>query len=270
MTQDPRQDAFRNYFYSQLDKIAANEDYSTVERCLALRRHILELFERATERDKLHFSTNFARISYAAHKFGIAASHIHQERRFRGRHPARLSGENLAKHLETGYRLATELTRALYGGAVPQPWVEYLTKPYPFPYVKPEVRKRFATLRAVAVEFDAEDELLYVREEAKPERSFGIPYGTDEVNNSLVAEALAIVRQVSGCPVILNLLGAELRADGLLYPEQIVVEPDFLVDVTAVAESFGGTHSFQPWSGLARKLVPFDQSLPLVRGNLVN
>jgi len=270
MTQDQRQDAFRHYFYRQLDKIAANQEYTTAERCLALRRHILELFERATEKDKLHFSTNFARISYAAHKFGIAANHIHQERRFRARKPAQLTAEELTRQLETGYRLATELTRALYGGAVPQPWVAYLTKPYPFPYIKPEIRERFAALRVVAVEFDHEDKLLFVREEARPERTFGVSYAADEVSNPLVAEALAIVRQVSGVPVILNLLGAELRADGLLYPEQVVVEPDYLVDVTAVAESFGGTHSFQPWSGVAKKLVPFTPTLPLVRGNLVN
>lgn len=270
MTQDQRQDAFRNYFYRQLDNLAANVEYTDAERCRALRRHILELFERATEKDKLHFSTNFARISYAAHKFGIAANHIHQERRFRARKPSQLSGEDLDKQLETGYRLATELTRALYGGAVPQPWVAYLTKPYPFPYVKPEVRERFAALRAVAVEFDPEDQMLFVREEARPERTFGISYKRDEVNNPLVAEALAIVRQVSGVPVILNLLGAELRADGLLYPEQVVVEPDYLVDVTAVAESFSGTHSFQPWTSVSKKLVPFVPTLPLVRGNLVN
>jgi DNA replication ATP-dependent helicase Dna2 len=270
MTQDQRQDAFRKYFYRQLDKIAANGEYAAVERCLALRRHVLELFERATDKDKLHFSTNFARISYAAHKFGIPSSHIHQERRFRARKPSKLSTQELEQQLETGYRLATELTRALFGGAVPQPWVDYLTRPYPFPYEKPEVKERFPTLRVVAVEFDTEEKLLYVREEARPERTYGIPYSSDDVNNPLVGEALAIVRQVSGLPMVLNLISAELRSDGHLHPDQIVVEPDYLLDVTSVAESFSGTHSFQPWSNIAKKLVPFRQAIPLVRGNLVN
>lgn len=270
MTNDQRQDAFRNYFYRQLDKIAVNEEYSTSERCLALRRFVLELFERATEKDKLHFSTHFARISYAAHKFGIPASHVHQERRFRARRPRKLTAEDLDKQLETGYRIAVELTRALFGGAVPQDWVDYLTRPYPFPYEKPEVKDRFATLRVVGVELDEEEQMLYIREESRPERTYTIPFGPDDVENPLVKQALAIVRQVSGVPVLLNLINAELRTDGHLYPEQIVVEPDYLLDVTAVAESFGGTHTFQPWSGLAKKMAPFEQTLPLVRGNLVN
>ena len=270
MTHPQRQDAFRKYFYRQLDKIVANEKYSDTERALALRRLILELFERATEKDKLHFSTNFARISYAAHKFGVPNVHIYQERRFRQRRPAKLNAEELAAHLTTGYRVATELTRALFGGAVPQPWVEYLTLPYPIPYVKPEVKQRFPTLRAVAVEFAYEEELLYVREEARPEQVYSIPYGTDEVPNPFIAQAIAIVKQISGLPRALNLINAELRDDGHLYPAQMVVEPDYLIDVTAVADSFSGTHHYQPWTSIAKKLVTMKQALPLVRGNLVN
>ena len=270
MTDPQRQDAYRKYFYRQLDKIAGNAKYSDTERALALRRLILELFERATEKDKLHFSTNFARISYAAHKYGVPHAHIYQERRFRQRRPAKLSAGELADHLTTGYRVATELTRALFGGAVPQPWVDYLTLPYPIPYVKPEVKQRFPTLRVVAVEFAEEDQLLYVREEARPEQVYSIPYGTDEVPNPFIAQAIAIVKQISGLPRALNLINAELRDDGHLYPSQMVVEPDYLIDVTAVAESFSGTHHYQPWTNVAKKLVPMKQALPLVRGNLVN
>jgi len=270
MTNPQRQEAYRKYFYRQLDAIAANKEYTGGERALALRRLILELFERATEKDKLHFSTNFARISYAAHKFGIPNVHIYQERRFRRRRPLKLDEEELTAHLTTGYRVATELTRALFGGDVPRPWVEYLTLPYPIPYVTPEVRQRFPTLRVVAVEADEEDELLYVREEERPEIIYTIPYATDAVPNPFIAQAIAIVRQVSGLPCALNLINAELRDDGHLHPAQMVVEPDYLIDVTAVADSFSNTHHYQPWTAIAKKLIPMRQALPLVRGNLVN
>ncbi len=270
MTDSQRTDAFRKYFYRQLTKIAANLEYTEVARALAIRRLLLELFERATEQDKLHFSTNFARISYAAHKYGIPGIHIYQERRFRQRRPAKLTEQELKDHLTTGYRVATELIRALFGGAVPAPWVDYLTLPYPIPYVKTEVKKRFATLRVVAVEFDETEKLLYVREEERPERVYPIPYGEETVANPFIAQAIAIVRQISGPPRLLNLINAELRDDGYLHPAQMVVEPDYLIDVTAVAESFSGTHHYQPWTAIARKLVAMEVALPLVRGNLVN
>lgn len=270
MTDSQRNNAFRKYFYRQLDNISANKEFSEVARALAIRRLLLELFERATEKDKLHFSTNFARISYTAHKYGIPGIHIYQERRFRQRQPAKLSDSDLQDHLTTGYRLTTELIRALFGGAVPAPWVDYLTLLYPIPYVKTEVKKRFKTLRVVAVEFDEEEQLLYVREEARPERVYPIPYGEEAVANPFIAQAIAIVKQISGPPRLLNLINAELHDDGHLHPAQMVVEPDYLIDVTAVAESFSGTHHYQPWTAIARKLVPMETALPLVRGNLVN
>ncbi len=270
MTDPQRHDAYRKYFYRQLDKIAGNQAHSEVARALAVRRLILELFERATEKDQLHFSTNFARISYAAHKYGIPGLHIYQERRFRQRRPERLREEELAAHLTTGFRVAVELIRALFGGAVPAPWVDYLTLPYPIPYVKTAVQQRFASLRVVAVEFDEEEKLLYVRDEAQPEQVYPIPYGEDTVANPFIAQAIAIVRQISGPPQILNLINAELLDNGQLHPAQMVVEPDYLIDVTAVAESFSGTHHYQPWTSIAKKLVPMDAALPLVRGNLVN
>ena len=267
---DVRTTAFRNYFYRQLTKLRDQAELTDHQRALGLRRLILDLFERATERDRLHFSTQFARVSYAAHKFGIPNVHIFQERRFRRTRPAGLSAEELVDHLTTGYRVATELIRAIFGGAVPEDWVGYLTLPYPVPYAKP-VRKGFwEQLRVLAVEIDEEEQLLYVREEERSERVYAIAFDRERVANDHVAEAITIVRRVAGVPCLLNLLAAELRDDDLLYPRQLVVEPDFLIDVTAVAESFSGNRKYQPWSGLAKRLVPFRSSPALVRGNLVN
>ena len=265
-----RQAAFRQYFYQQLSNLHREAEYSESQRALALRRLILDLFERATERDRLHFSTHFARISYAAHKFGIANVHVYQERRFRQTSPNDLDEAALTDHLATGYKVAVELVRSVFGGPVPEEWVELLTAAYPVTYTQP-VRKGFwPQLRVLAVEIDEEDQLVFVREEERAERIYAIPFDGERVTNSHVAEALAIVRRVSGVPAILNLLSAELRDDDLLYPRQLVVEPDYLIDVTAVAESFSGTNKYQPWTALAKRLVPFSSSPALVRGNLVN
>ncbi|WP_173021435.1 AAA domain-containing protein [Lewinella sp. W8] len=270
MTDSQRNDAFRKYFYRQLDRIAEDGSMSPVARGHALRRLVLEIFEQATANERLHFSTNFARISYSAHKFGIPHQHIFQERHFRRRKIDGLNEEELERQLFTGYKLATELIRYVFGGAVPDNRVELLTLPYPFPYRAPEVRERFPSLRVIAVEEDEEEALLYVREEVRAEQVYAIPFARETVPNPLVAQAIAIIRKVSGMPVLLNLISAELRDDGFLYPDQIVVEPDYLIDVTAVAESFDGVKSYQPWSSLTKKLLPYRQTIPLLRGNLVN
>ena len=270
MSDAQRSEAFRQHFYRQLTRLAGNGELTDVGKARSLKILLLDLFEKATERDRLHFTTNYARISYAAHKYGIPGVHVYQERRFRQRKPERLTEEQLRGHLTSGYRVATELIRIFYGGPVPPQWVDYLTTPYPFPYEAPKVRERFARLRVYAIELDTEARELYVREEARPEQVYTIPYALDRVRNPFVQQAVRIIESTRSLPILLNLLSAEIRQDGLLYSDHIVVEPDYLIDVTAVASSFESVSDYQPWTSLAKKLAPQPASLPLVRGTLVN
>ncbi|NJC26419.1 ATP-dependent helicase [Neolewinella antarctica] len=270
MTDTPKNDALRKHYYRRLLNIRDNAAFSPADRARALKLLHLDQFEQATKEDNFNFSTTYARISYAAHKFGISGRHIFQERKYRTRKVDTLAPQEMGKHIFTGFRLGIELTRALFGGEVPMEWVGYLDTPYPFNYPRPQVKYTHDFLRVVVVDFDEEEETLTVKEEARPERTYTIPFGAEEVVNKMVAEAIAIVRKISGVPTVLNLINAQLRDGGQLFPEQIVVSPDFLVDVTAVAESFDGQSSFQPWTSLAKRFVPYEQKLPLMRGNLVN
>lgn len=64
----------------------------------------------------------------------------------------------------------------------------------------------------------------------------------------------------------LNLLRPRLSDDGSILPELIILEPDYLVDVTAVAHCF--THyADSPLVGLIRKLQPQSDSQAIELGN---
>ena len=81
---------------------------------------------------------------------------------------------------------------------------------------------------------------------------------------------MKIIDRITGPFVVLNLINAQVHDDGRLYPSQIVIEPDYLVNVTDVASCFSGGDDFQPWSSLPKRLIPFEKKPPLVRGNIVN
>lgn len=69
-------------------------------------------------------------------------------------------------------------------------------------------------------------------------------------------------------PITVNLLDVEVKGT-ILYPTAMVISPDYLVDITAVANCFtpfGETLS----SFLADKITPFRQSHHLLIGNCVN
>lgn len=270
MSDEQRQAAFRNYFYRELSRLRDGAEMTDVGRAKSLKVYLLKLIDRVTEDDKLHFATNFARISYVAHKFGVAGVHVYQLRKFLRAKPEGLPPADLADLLDTGYHVATELIRTFYGGAVPPSFVGYLTAEYPSPYVAPTVKASYARMRAAVMELDAESQELYLRPETDPGRVLSLPYDEERVRNPYVRQAAQILEGLGRLPIQVNLLNAQVRRDGLLYPDHVVLEPDYLLDVTAVAESFDGDKTYQPWSGLARKLVPRKPKLPLVRGKIVN
>ncbi|MCP9237230.1 DEAD/DEAH box helicase [Lewinella sp. JB7] len=269
MSVSPRQQALSDHFYRRTRRVARSDEMTDSQRADALRRIILELFERATEEDLLHFSTVYARITYAAHKYGLPRELVAQERLFRRHRSPEEDPGALKMRVRIGMRLATELNAQLFGTTVPEEMGPYLDVEFP-PYRPPEVKRHYYQLRVLALEIDAAEELLYVRREDRPEQVYVIPYGEAELADSLVRGAVDILEKVSGPFVLLNLLNAQLREGNRIFPTQIVIEPDFLVNVTDVAGCFGSGTAFQPWTSLPKRLLPFEKRPPLVRGNIVN
>ncbi len=265
----PRDQALGDNFYRRIGVILHNEVAGPAERTDALRRLLQEVFERASETDKLHFSTHYARIAYVAHQFGLPKALTWAERRFRRTPVSGMPPEVLTAHLAVGIRVALTLTQALFSVAIPATLSPAAS--VPLPSYRPPARSRFfPLLRVVGTHVDTEAGILHVKEERESEVAYRIPYGQAELQEGPVAAAVSILQAVTGPALTLNLINAELREDGLLYPAQIVLEPDYLVNVTDVAQCFAGGSGHQPWTSLPGRLLPFEKRPPLVRGNIVN
>ena len=269
MEPSPRERALGGHFYGRIRKLIANDELDDRQRIDAARRLLRELFERATEADRLHFSTAYARVSYAAHKYELSRQLIYQERTYRRTRPEMVPDAAVDGHVRTGYRMLTELTEALFRTDIPEELRAYLDVPYPH-YRKPDVQAHFYQLRVLVVEIDADRQEMSVRVEERSETVYVIPYGEAELADSPIRDAVNIIERISGPYLVLNLINAQLRDGDRLYPSQIVIEPDYLVNVTDVAYCFGSSDRYQPWSALPGRLLPFEKRPPLVRGNIVN
>ena len=69
--------------------------------------------------------------------------------------------------------------------------------------------------------------------------------------------------------VILNLLLSEEQADGCYLPQHIVLDPDYLVDVTAICHCFTH-HGDAPAMHLLNKFMPSQASAATMLGNVAN
>ena len=68
---------------------------------------------------------------------------------------------------------------------------------------------------------------------------------------------------------VLHLIGPVARPDGRYQPRRVVLEPDYLVSVTTVAECAQKDGTIPEWA-LISAFLPDESSRPLVLGNLVN
>ncbi|CAH1002188.1 RecBCD enzyme subunit RecD [Neolewinella maritima] len=265
----PRNQAISDYFYRRTRQLTDSTELAPAQQVDALRRLILELFERATEEDELHFSTLYARITYAAHKYKLPRELTVQERQFRRARGKQHTDEELTILITAGCKLAVELNHQLFGTDVPTELAPL--RQYTFPAYRPaEIQKTYYQLRVLALEVDRKEKLLWVGVENRSEQVYAIPYGDPELADSHIPQAVQIIEKISGPYLILNLLRAQVHDDGRMYPAQIVIEPDYLVNVTDVANCFSNGPDFQPWTSIPKRLLPFEKRPPLVRGNIVN
>ncbi len=257
--------AYSQFFYRELERIQQNEELEAAGKIQAIKALLLRFLEAATLEDKLHFSTVYARIAYLAHRENFPGRLVYQLHRFRALPAASLASDQGGDALLTGYKLLLDLTQVVFKQPLPSQWEAVQAQAYPFIYQTPTVVGFHDSLRVVALEWLEKEEMLLVREEEQAGQTWRI----HRQENELLNEAIRIAQQISGLPVVLNLLQVEVQQDRSLVPKQIVVEPDYLIDVTAVAACFDGSN-IQAWGSLSRKLLPYEQRPALLKGNIVN
>ncbi|MEM9837044.1 MAG: AAA domain-containing protein, partial [Bacteroidota bacterium] len=260
---------FSSHIFRELSQIRDNQELDPAGKIMACRHLLLRLFELATEEDKLHFSTVYARIAYLAHRYNFPGRLVFQLHRFRLGRVDNISAEQLPDTLLTGYKVAIEANQKIFQQALPEEWLAINETPYPLDYREPDVIGFHPSLRVVALEVLADDDLLIVREEEQPVGTWRIYYGVNNANE-LIRQSIQLIQRITGLPVILNLLQVEVHQNRLLVPKQIVIEPDYLIDVTAVAYCYDALSRPQAWGSLSRKLLPYEMRPALLKGNIVN
>ena len=127
-------------------------------------------------------------------------------------------------------------------------------------------REKIERIRRVRVCFEyADDTFLYVSPvDEVCEESWKVHYRVPGVNEEFAEGLLECWRHAQ-----LNLLDVMVNKDGTYTPSFIVLEPDYLIDISSLAECYKeyGSH---PANYFMNRLVPIDNARPLLLGNIAN
>ena len=255
--------------YRELINIAEHPAWDARKQVMVLGALMERLFLEATKREQLAFSSLFARISYVGHTCLFQPETLQVIHHFRRRYARIRDGAPAAgRDVRLGIQAMANTVQVLYQTAPPPSVSEQFPNPGEWHFDTPEAWTNKEAARVVAVADLPEENCLLVVDEEQPAQTVRVRYGLADRNENF-APTIRLLRQLFGFPVTLNLLDVAIDDQGAYRPRVFIVEPDFLMDVTAVAESFK-EHGAEPLYYLVKKFLPYEVTPPILMGNVAN
>ena len=253
-------------YYEELYNLCAVEQ----EQPLARRyRQLREALERVMRQQMMGIGLQAtdlaARINYVAAQFALDGREQNQL------HTFRLTSNDILNHRKEpseqeflrDLRAVAYAYRKIFHEDIPPKLYTLLPKQETTLAVKREKETR---IRRIRVCFDYADEsYLYVRPiDVLEEEPVKVNYNKPGVNEEFKDTVDELWRYAQ-----LNLLDVTVDDNGVYTPSFIVLEPDYLLDISSLAECYKdyGSH---PANYFLSRLVPIENARPLLLGNIAN
>jgi len=256
--------------YQTLEKHCREPYPDALHQTEALYRLLNKLFVLYTEDEKLQFTTLFSRIAYVSQRANLPAElqfFIHTFRKQAQR--ALRQNTPVDQQLPVlGVRVVCQTIQFLWEETPPGSLREFVANQWPQEFRPVPVAAFYPALRAVITGVEPALRQMIVQVAEMPGETLRVQYDIADRNENF-NPSIALIQEVFSLPLTVNLLDVEVDKEGVLRPKGIVIEPDYLVDVTAVAECFKNDGTL-PVMYLMRKFLPFKTSVPLLLGNISN
>lgn len=229
-------------------------------------RDLLERICRAQmQSGSLQMTDLSARISFIAAKTGLSVGEQNRLHTFRLTSNQILNRrlepnrENLLRDVKT----LAFLVRKLSGENIPDELYRLLPRADATYLVAPPARERVRRMR-VCFQY-ADEQYLYVTPlDEVSERPYLVRYNIPQINEEF-AETCKLLWQHAQ----VNLLDVAIDEAGILTPSFIVLEPDYLIDISSLAECFRD-YGHHPGNYFLSRMQPIENARPLLLGNIAN
>lgn len=240
------------------------------DACLAVgykqMRDLLERICRAQmQNESLQMTDLSARISFVAAKVGLSVAEQNRLHTFRLTSNAILNRQqepNREQLLRDAKTLAFFI-RKLLAEDIPLELYRLLPRADATYLVAPPVRERVQRMR-VCFQY-ADEQYLYVTPlDEVSEQPYLVRYNVPQINEEFAETCKLLWRHAQ-----VNLLDVAIDEAGILTPSFIVLEPDYLLDISSLAECFRD-YGHHPANYFLSRLQPIENARPLLLGNIAN
>lgn len=230
-----------------------------------LREMLERLCRTQMQNERLQMTDLAARISFVAAKVGLS---IVEQNRL---HTFRLAANAVLNHqLEPTHELLLRdaktlvfFVRKLSGEEIPAELYKLLPKADATYIVAPPAKQRVQKMR-VCFQY-ADEQFLYVTPlETVADEPLKVRYNVPQINEEFTKTCQLLWRHAQ-----VNLLDVAVDEDGVLTPYFIVLEPDYLIDISSLAECFRD-YGHHPANYTLARMQPIENARPLLLGNIAN
>lgn len=232
-------------------------------------RQLRELLERLCRTQMLDVSLQMtdlaARISFVSSKLGLSVAEQNRLHTFRLTSNAILNRqrEPLREELLRDTKTLAFFIKRLSSEEIPAGLYRLLPRADATYLVSPPVKERISRMR-VCFQY-ADDVYLYVMPvDRVVDELLRVRYDVPQVNEEFAETCQLLWRHAQ-----VNLLNVTVDEAGVLTPAFIVLEPDYLMDISSLAECFK-EYGHHPANYLLSRLQLPDNTRPLLLGNIAN
>lgn len=229
-------------------------------------RDLLERICRSLmQNESLQMTDLSARISFVASLTGLSIAEQNRLHTFRltsndvlnrRTNPTR---NNLLRDAKT---LAFFLKK-LSGAAIPEELYRLLPPTDATFIIAPPAPKQVDRMR-VCFQYSDEQYLYVTPADSISEKPLQVRYNIPQINDEFADTCKLLWRHAQ-----INLLDVAIDETGILTPAFIVLEPDYLIDISSLAECFR-EYGHHPANYLLARLQPIENARPLLLGNIAN
>ena len=252
-------------YYRFLLTVCRDEDIPLTAAYRQLREFLERLCRTQMPDGSLQMTDLSARISFVASKAGLSVVEQNRLHTFRLTSNAVLnrqaepSRENLLRDVKT----LTFFVKRLSGEDIPTELYRLLPRADATYIVSPPAKERIRRMR-VCFQY-ADDTFLYVSPvDIVADEPLRVRYNIPQINEEFAETCQLLWRHAQ-----VNLLDVAVDEAGILTPSFIILEPDYLLDISSLAECFKD-YGHHPANYLLARLQSPDNTRPLLLGNIAN
>ncbi len=233
---------------------------------------LIDICKAAVQDTGIHFHTLFSLIAFTGHRHNFPRRLIYNIHRFRKQIPvfkAQKAADTDWQALSAlGTRVASDMIRIVFNANLPPSIHNLIPDDGVLHYPTDDVVQFKKKQRVLVIEKREAEEVLIAIDQARADLAIKIKYNLPDRNEDFT-DSIQHIGSSFPLPLELNLIDVEIDREGLYFPKAFIIEPDYLVDVTSIAEaSKERTSAGAPY--LLKKFLPVVPNKYLMLGHIAN